>query len=575
MKRIPPSLPGNLTLILIVLFLSLFTCRVSLAQHVPKGDEAGAASARFDSDVRKAEKAVSQKRKAPELEVKEEKAPPVPAGPAFLVSDIKITGNTIFKTEELASLYKGYLGKEVTFGDLQAVADKIKDKYKAKGYATVIVYVPEQEVKEGRVEIKIAEGRMGNLIVEGNKWYPSKLIRRSYHTKKGEVLNVLKVERDILRISNNPDVEIHSVMSQGKEPETVDVAIKVKDYFPYYAGVTTDDKGTRLSGKDRAMLTFRSTDAAASNDSFYLTLLYSRHANAQSISYLLPVDTYGTKVGVSFSHFNLKLGKEYTDITGDTLVITPYIEKELMLSPAEEAYLHVGMDIQSIKKHFRGITTADDQLRVPYFDLQYTKNDLWGRTTLTPKFSFGTSDFLGASSFNHPTASRAETGGFFFKYETSMVRVQRAFLESYCIIRATLQASPQTLTPAEQFQIGGADTVRGYPEGDFLADTGAIFNLDWIFPLYLMPKDVKFPYSDTPLRNQVQPVIFADFGGGRLNKELPLERRDKFLIGVGGGVRVRLYKNLYARIEWAKAIGAKPEAGSGPSTFHFSVQSEL
>ena len=51
--------------------------------------------------------------------------------------------------------------------------------------------------------------------------------------------------------------------------------------------------------------------------------------------------------------------------------------------------------------------------------------------------------------------------------------------------------------------------------------------------------------------------------------------RDKFLASFGGGIRVRLYKNLFCRFEWAKDVGSKPTAGSGPSTFHFSVQSEL
>jgi hemolysin activation/secretion protein len=117
--------------------------------------------------------------------------------------------------------------------------------------------------------------------------------------------------------------------------------------------------------------------------------------------------------------------------------------------------------------------------------------------------------------------------------------------------------------------------VRGYPEGDFLADTGAIVNFDWIFPMYILPESLKLPYSDVPMKRQFEPVVFMDLGGGRLNKQLPLERRDKFLMGIGGGIRVRLYKNVFCRFEWAKAVGARPTGGAGPSSFNVSIQTEL
>ena len=124
-------------------------------------------------------------------------------------------------------------------------------------------------------------------------------------------------------------------------------------------------------------------------------------------------------------------------------------------------------------------------------------------------------------------------------------------------------------------QLGGDNTIRGYPEGDYLADIGADLNIDWIFPMYLIPKDYKLPYSQTPLRNQIQPVIFMDMGGGVLKNRLAGERKEKFLMGVGGGVRINLYDNFNARIEFAQAIGASPTPDSGSSNFHISINFEI
>ncbi|MFH1848539.1 MAG: ShlB/FhaC/HecB family hemolysin secretion/activation protein, partial [Candidatus Omnitrophota bacterium] len=197
-----------------------------------------------------------------------------------------------------------------------------------------------------------------------------------------------------------------------------------------------------------------------------------------------------------------------------------------------------------------------------------------GQTTFSPRITFGTERFLGASDRGHPSASRAGTGGFFVKYEQSLRRVQRMPFESYMTIRSQFQLASRTLPSLEQMQFGGMYSVRGYPEGEYMADAGASLNMDWFFPAYIIPKTWKLPYSDTPLRNQIEPVIFMDMGGGVLMKNLPGERKNMFLMGIGGGLKVQIGRNLYLRLDWAQRIGDRPTPGSGPSTFHMMFQFE-
>jgi hemolysin activation/secretion protein len=272
----------------------------------------------------------------------------------------------------------------------------------------------------------------------------------------------------------------------------------------------------------------------------------------------------------------MKLGKEFKsfDITGNTQIYTPHVSWELALAEDSEAYANLGIDIKSVKKGFEGASTANEQLRIPYFGFDFSKTDSFGQSTFSPKFDFGTSGFLGASPRNYDKLSRPGTGGFFFKYEQSLNRLQKMFLDSYMNIRSQFQIASRSLAPSEQFQLGGADSVRGYPEGDYLADTGACINFDWVFPMYIIPKEWKLPGQETPLRHQIEPVFFVDIGGGKLNKALPGERQDKFLAGIGGGLRVH-FKYVSLRLDWAGNVGDKPASGTGPSTFYFTFQSEI
>jgi hemolysin activation/secretion protein len=546
-------------------------------QNPSPGQEPGAQAERYKYDVEKERKRLEYKKpKAPKIEIEEEKVKPAVEGPSFILKEVNVTGSTIFKPQDFRQIYGPYIGKKVTFQDMEAVSGKIESKYKEKGYFTTTVYIPEQEIKDGIIEIHVAEGKIGQLNVEGNRWFSADFIKKFIHVKKNELLNIKTLTRDILRLNKNPDLEIKTVLSQGKDPLTSDISLKVEGKFPWHAGFLEDNRGSRLTGKYRSMFTLRSSNISGLGDTIFVNTLYSGNSFGETVSYGVPFGTYGTRIGVDVTYFTMKLGKEFKafDITGNTQIYTPHVSWELALAEDSDAYANLGIDIKSVKKEMGSNSTADDQLRIPYLGFDFSKTDPFGQSTFSPKFDFGTSGFLGASPYDYTKASRPGTGGFFFKYEQSLNRLQKMFLDSYMYIRSQFQIASQSLAPSEQLQLGGADSVRGYPEGDYLADTGACVNFDWVFPMYIIPPTLKLPGQETPLRHQIEPVFFVDVGGGRLNKTLPGEREDKFLAAFGGGLRVH-FKYFSVRLDWAKSIGDKPTSGTGPSTFYFTFQSEI
>ena len=567
------------TVALFISFLLVYFNPFIAAGQPSDGQEAGPQAERFKSEIeQKKQELETKKAKPPKIEIEERKERPGAEGISFILKDVKITGTTVFKPEDFRPIYLAFIDKKITFQELQVIADNIKAKYKEKGYLTTIVYIPEQDIKEGIIEIRVAEGKMGKLKVEGNKWFSTPLIERFFHLKKNEILNVNKLQRDILRLNKISDLEIKTVVSSGEEPETSDITLEVKDKFPWHIGAGFDNQGTRMVGKYRSLFSLRSSNTTGHADPLYLNSLFSTHSFGESLSYTFPIDTYGTKFGLDFTYFKMKLGKEFKPfkILGNTQIYNPHINWELYLAEDFEANTELGIDIKSTKKKMQGTTISHDQLRLPYFGFDFTKtNPQGGQTTFAPRFTFGTENFLGASTRNHTSAAREGTGGFFFKYEQSLRRIQRMPGSSFMTIASQFQAASHTLSSSEQFQLGGANSIRGYPEGDYLADMGGSLNLDWIFPMYLIPEKWKLPGADLPLRHQIQPVVFMDLGGGKLKKIIPGERRNKFLMGIGGGLRVHLYNKVYLRLEWAEALGDDTISGAGPSTFHITFQAEI
>jgi hemolysin activation/secretion protein len=575
----------NRKLFFILLFAVSFlfsNTSLVLAQNIPPGAEPGAEAERFrEQSERQKQEFEGKALKIPKIEVPQKEEKPSLPGLSFVLKEIKISGSTIFASKELLSIYQdiytNYYNKEVTLQDMQKIAQKIQDMYDKKGYLTTNVFIPEQDIKDGIIEIRVIEGKMGELKVEGNKYFSTPLIKSYFHSKKNEILNVDTLRKDILRLNQNSGLDVKIIVSPGELPQTSDIILQVKDSFPWHVGIAEDSLGTRLTGKYRTSYTLRCTNLTGNGDTFFEDTLFSRLSFGESVSYTLPLGSNGTKFSVDATYFKMKIGKEFvpSDIIGRTQIYSPRVSWELALREDHQADFLVGMDIKSVIKKQQSIQITDDQLRLPWFGFNFNKQDVHGSTSFSPRFTFGTSEFLGASSRNHPSASRANTGGEFVKYTQSLNRVQRMPLKSYMTLRSQMQIASHTLPSVEQFQIGGAYSVRGYPEGAYLCDTGGYLSADWLFPMYLIPERWMLPKQDMALRYQIQPVIFADAGGGKLKKVLSGEKETQFLAGFGGGLQFN-FKGVSLRVEWAKPFGGdKPQAGQGKSTFSLIFSSEI
>jgi hemolysin activation/secretion protein len=547
---------------------------VVYAQTIPAGQDLSAQAERFRQEYSIEKKMLDVKKQPPAIEVKEETPHNASGKVVFELKEVHVTGIKPKEQDILSYTWQPYIGKKVTMDDLQDIVDHIKRIYKKAGYLTSMAYLPAQDIKDGIVEIKIMEGKMGKLTIEGNKRFSKVLIGSYFSADRDEVLNFKKIQKEMVRLNGNPDLNVKTIIAAGQEPGTTDVTLKVNDRNPNHVSVGFDNQGTRLVGRYRESLSVSSSNFTGHQDLMYLTTIFSTNSSGQYMAYRLPVGTRGFKAGLDLGYFTLKLGKEFKplDIRGDTKVYTPNVSWELYTSEEMQANYHAGVKIKDIKKKEGDIKITDEQLRLPYIGIDVTRFDATGQTTFAPEVSFGTSGFLGASNSKNPLASRQGTGGGFAKYTHSLSRTQKMPKESYLQIKSQFQAPTHTLPSTEQFQLGGESSIRGYPEGDYLADLGGSLNVDWIFPMYFIPDSLKLKFSNVSLRHQIEPFVFLDVGGGELLKALPTEAKYKFLAGGGGGLRIHLTSSAYVKLEWADHFGNKPVRGTGPSTFDISVQ---
>lgn len=134
-------------------------------------------------------------------------ARPAPAGVRFQLKRVDFTRSELLPEATLRELAAGIEGREVSLAEVQAVVDRINALYRDRGVPTAQAVLPAQDVTDGAVTIKLVEGRVGQILLEGNESTSGDFIRARLGQSPGELADVGELERRMLRFNRSQDVQ--------------------------------------------------------------------------------------------------------------------------------------------------------------------------------------------------------------------------------------------------------------------------------------------------------------------------------------------------------------------------------
>lgn len=173
---------------------------------------------------------------------------PTKAGPHFEVEHYQIAGNTILPPSALGAALtnaNGAFGTNVTFAGVRSALTALQQAYRARGYVTVSVGLPQQKLTNATVKMQVTEGKLAAINVTGNRYFSSNNIARalpSLHTNT--ILNGLIFQAELNRANGNQDRQIYPIISPGAEPGTSDLTLKVKDRLPLHGKVELNNQNS-------------------------------------------------------------------------------------------------------------------------------------------------------------------------------------------------------------------------------------------------------------------------------------------------------------------------------------------
>ncbi len=163
----------------------------------------------------------------------------------ILVQQFDFKGNTVFSSDELNSVIGSYLNREISSEELHEAKKMITEHYIENGYINSGTVIPDQNVGDGVITLKIIEGRLIKIEITGNSKLRNNYIksRLSLATGKGKIAFNIKVLQDRLKlIKQDPLIEnINADIKPGVKQGEAILDVELKEAARYRAGITFDN----------------------------------------------------------------------------------------------------------------------------------------------------------------------------------------------------------------------------------------------------------------------------------------------------------------------------------------------
>ena len=279
-----------------------------------------------------------------------------------------------------------------------------------------------------------------------------------------------------------------------------------------------------------------------------------------TLSYSVPVSNSGTKASLMLSNAAYGVGRELEilDIRGEAFVAGAFVTHPLVRTPDWNLDLTGGFLWQNIDDLILDQTISRDRLREVVVGVATDWSGHGGRNYFNARMTQDLGGALGGMSSNDPLSSR-QAGGGFNKWNLDLARVQSFSSKWFGIARISHQFANRPLPTAEQYALGGIDTVRGYSQAAYLGDAG-----------YNVSGEIRWQPIEGEDKDLLQLVGFIDHGSAYLKRPALGEIGNISLTGAGFGVRLNLPQEttIRADIGWALSDNAlTDQVGKGPVTY--------
>ena len=495
--------------------------------------------------------------------------------PAFNVFEIKVNGNTVLPVGKIEEAVYPFLGEAKTLVDMESARAALEKTYQDAGYLTVSVSIPQQEVDAGIVNLQVTEGSVEKLRIKDSKYSSLAEIKsRVPEFEEGKVPHFPTAQTQLGTVNRGQNRQVTPVLRAGKSPGKVEVDLKVQDQLPLHGSLELNDKysqnttHTRLNGSVRYENLWQKDHSIGI--SFQLSPENLNETKVVSGTYVIPRmnGDYFAAYGV-ISESDISAVGDVSVVGNGVIVGARYIHP----FPAVENYYHsmtLGADYKDFKESILilGNDVGKNPIAYTAFSLAYdgTLTLPSSQTQMNIGVNFaprglGNSEkeFSNKRSFANPN---------YAYLRADLKHTQKLPLSWALQAKLSGQLAGDPLISAEQFTIGGADSVRGYVESQALGDNGLFASLE-----LRTPPLAKF-INNSSFKDYIKELYafsFVDAGHVATLKATPGQDKKSNLASLGLGVKLKLNKGIFTNVDYAYALRNAGDVEKGDDRLHFRL----
>jgi hemolysin activation/secretion protein/AraC-like DNA-binding protein len=164
----------------------------------------------------------------------------------FRVDRYEVRGNTVLSSNTMARVLAPFTGEAVNISRVTNAMAALQLEYFQRGYVTVKVTAPPQQVTNRVIYFQATEGRLAAVNVVHNHYYSSNNIISSLPYVQSllggdRILNGKLFQTELDRANANPDRQISPEVRPGLEPGTTALVLDVKDRLPLHGRLDWDN----------------------------------------------------------------------------------------------------------------------------------------------------------------------------------------------------------------------------------------------------------------------------------------------------------------------------------------------
>lgn len=453
----------------------------------------------------------------------------------FELRDIAFTDSEFLSTADLAGIAGDYRGRTVRFADINAMIGRINAIYAERGIVSARAIVPPQTVEDGVLQVRLVEGRLGELLIEGARSVKQEFISRRLPVAEGQVVDVPRLREDLTRLNRTSELVLQSALRAGQAPGTTDLLLSVQEPARWDGQLFVDNLGTDTTGENRFGAFARWYSPLGRDDRLTLYAVGGEGAANFHTSYAVPVTRGGGRLEGSFTYGDISIvDGPFVDlnITGESTSFA--LKYNHPVWRGNRYWLDLHGTATSAESETVLDTSALSEFSISRYDLGATLQGFGERLVWNVSAAYAAADV--EDIFGDSTPVKLFTGT-----ATVMYRLRDRWAAR---INSGWQIADEETAPSPVlYQIGGVSTVRGYVNGVVAGANGYHLNLE----------------SSYRFDNGLMPFVFYDLG------EIDDISPDKVNISSAGfGMSWQYRRGLSGELSYAQALDdILPDQDSG------------